>query len=464
MAQEEKDVVISWFCDGAVAKDAFQRPTHFIQMPTPAPTPDNQEYDHQLEDIAKATGTWGRPLAGLLAKYAPGIRPARVAILGFSQGCRGPRAMLRSQDGRRIDTCLTFDGVHAQFKKGSKTDIDPGYLTAYAAFARMAAEGSRLFVDTTSSIKPPYPTVSTTQTSDWLWREATGSIDATAQNPLPDAAIQQEFNPPLVYPAGQAGTLVWPATTYEVAPLYEFRNQGAFWVLNYQNLDPTGHNDHVLQAQHILPMVVSTFLAARWNLIEPSQGVCVLSAGDDPSDPTTPDPSIPRGCFPPTRLSDTYLKGDAEPAPLDIDAFPNTRLPEIQERPSTPDPSATEDSFLLKSAKWAGGLLASALFLEGARRTGQYLANHPILSKQAIRSVNPTAPRALAPNLKNLSESQLKALTIADANNGIVFAGANHLRNGSIQHVPAAALRALERRGVVTLHIGPDGGMMARRA
>lgn len=378
---EEKDIVVSWFCDGSIAKDAFQRPTHFIQMPTPAPTPDNQEYDHQISDLAAATGTWDRPLAGLLAKYAPGIRPARVALLGFSQGCRGPRALLRSKDGRRIDSVLTFDGIHAQYKKGSKTQLEPAYLTAFAAFARMAAEGSRLFVDTTSAIKPPYPIVSTTLTSDWIWREATGSAEARAQNPLPDEAIQQKFDPPLVYPAGKKGDLVWEQGVYDIAPLYQFRNQGSLWILNYENNTRDGHNDHILQAEHILPMAVATFLAARWNSIAPDQGVCIgLSAGDDP----LPDsPGQATGCFPPTRLSELYLKGGAEPAPLDIDAFPNPNLPTGSEPGQVPEAvSPQTDSTAWRVAKWGGGLIASALFLEGARRLGTYIANHPAVIGQ----------------------------------------------------------------------------------
>ncbi len=381
MAQEE-DVVISWFSDGAIAKDAFQRPTHFIQMPTPDPSPDGLEYDHQIEAFSSSTGTAGRPLAGLLLKYAPGIRPARVAVLGFSQGCRGPRALLRSKDGRRIDSCVTIDGVHAQYKPGSKTDLEPAYLSAFAAFARMAAEGSRHYVDTTSSIKPPYPTLSTTQTADWIWREATGFSEAATQNPLPDAAYQQHFDPPLVYPAGKQGVLVWPSTTYEIAPLYQYRNQGSLWILNYSDLDHTGHNDHLLQAQHVLPMVLTSFLAARWNQIAPDQGICVLSASDDPAD-AAPKAS---GCFAPTRLSDLYLTGQAEEAPLDLDAFPNPTVPEPNVKPpSTPQGTTTpeappEDSQSVKIAKWAGGLLASALFLEGARRLGSYLASHPMIA------------------------------------------------------------------------------------
>jgi hypothetical protein len=45
---------------------------------------------------------------------------------------------------------------------------------------------------------------------------------------------------------------------------------------------------------------------------------------------------------------------------------------------------------------------------------------------------------------------------------GVVFAGANVTRRGSVVRVAASTLRALERRDLCTLSVGPDGGIMAR--
>jgi hypothetical protein len=369
---EEKDVVISWFSDASIAKDAFVRPTHFIQMPTPQPTADNQEYDHQLEQLAAATGTWNKPLLGLLKRYAPGIRPQRVALVGFSQGCRGPRAMLKTKDGRRIDSVIACDGIHAQFAPGSKTRIDPSYLAAWTAFARLASDGSRLAGISTSSIAPPYPTVSTTSTSDWIWREATGLETAEVQSPIPEIILSQRFDPPVVYPAGQSGQLVWPETTFDAAPIMQVRNQGGLWVLNYGNLDPTGHNDHLLQAHHVLPMMLTTLLAARWNRTAPSEGICVL-AGAGEGVLGAP------GCFAPTRLSDAFMRGEGEDASLDLDLHPNPLLPASTARVGelvVDEP--TEDPWI-KGMKWAAGVFAGAVLLEVARRAGTYVAEHPKL-------------------------------------------------------------------------------------
>lgn len=382
---EEKDVVISWFSDASIAKEAFVRPTHFIQMPTPQPSADNQEYDHQLEQLAAATGTWNKPLLGLLKRYAPGIRPQRVALVGFSQGCRGPRAMLKTKDGRRIDSVIACDGIHAQFAPGSKTRIDPSYLAAWTAFARMASDGSRLAGISTSAIVPNYPTVSTTATSDWIWREATGLLTAEVQSPVPEIMLSQRFDPPVVYPAGKSGELSWPETSYDAAPIMQVRNQGGLWVLNYGDLDPTGHNDHLLQAHHVLPMMLTSLLAERWNRIAPSEGICVLSGAagvdDDSAWPFQPPPfgvAAP-GCFPPTRLSDAFMRGEGEDASLDLDLHPNTLLPASTTGVGELVVDEPKEDTWIKGMKWAAGVFAGAVLLEAARRVGTYVAEHPKL-------------------------------------------------------------------------------------
>lgn len=359
---EEADIVLAWFSSGAVAKDAFTRPTRFIEMPTP----EGRKYDEQIASFGQ------QPLRNLLKKYAPNVRPLRVAAMGFSEGCMGVRALLRSGDGRRLDSVIAIDGMHAQFRPGSKHELEPAWMTAWAAFGQLAAEGARLFVDTTSSITPPYPTVSTTQTADWLWRQITGSVDPEQAHALPDGAIQH-FDPPLVYKAGKTATLQWDETSYVVAPLYQYRNRGSAWILNYRDVGgpASWHNDHVLQAKEVLPMVLRLFLAARWNQVAPDQGLCVLSDGEDPA------PALPSGCFPPTKLSDLYLAGQADPAYLDIDAFADPFIPEpdrIGGPPAEPAYSGGDGDTYGTVVRWVAGLVAGAAVIAGARATGQYLA------------------------------------------------------------------------------------------
>lgn len=59
-----------------------------------------------------------------------------------------------------------------------------------------------------------------------------------------------------------------------------------------------------------------------------------------------------------------------------------------------------------------------------------------------------------------MTESMTKALEVAKAQGGHVFAGYNVVR-GRQTLISARTLDALARRGVVTLSIGPDGGMLA---
>jgi LDH2 family malate/lactate/ureidoglycolate dehydrogenase len=59
-----------------------------------------------------------------------------------------------------------------------------------------------------------------------------------------------------------------------------------------------------------------------------------------------------------------------------------------------------------------------------------------------------------------LTVSMEKALAWARAH-GVIFAGTN-IRNGCQVTFAASVIRALARRGLVTLAISPDGGMMAR--
>lgn len=60
-----------------------------------------------------------------------------------------------------------------------------------------------------------------------------------------------------------------------------------------------------------------------------------------------------------------------------------------------------------------------------------------------------------------INDAQQKALDYA-AENGCVFAGENVTSRGSCFQVAASTLRALERRGFLTVQISPDGGMMGR--
>lgn len=204
----------------------FQRPTRVVTLPTPP----SQGY----QAMVSAFGS--QPVRGILQKYAPDVTPLRVAAMGFSESCQFPRAILRSADGGRMDAAIAIDGIHAQFAGNGSHTIAPGYLEAWEGFASLAAQGGPLLVITTSSIVPPF--VSTTETSNAIWRTVTGSDDDREDAP-PEPSL-------------------WDASLSPV----RYRNAGSLYLYNYAGTDAAAH---ILQAQKVLPLVLADYLAARWN-------------------------------------------------------------------------------------------------------------------------------------------------------------------------------------------------------
>jgi hypothetical protein len=357
----EADVVISWFSTGKVAQQAFGRPTVFIQMPTPA----GQKYKAQIDALGQ------QPLNTILKQYAPDIRPMRVACLGFSEGCQGVRALLSSPDGGRIDGAIAIDGIHAQYQQGSKTKIVPAYLTPWGAFGKRAAQGRTLLAITASSIVPP-GFASTTETAAWIWRYVTDSDKESATSPIPEALLQP-FNPPVTIKGGQdsAGNK-WPTVTYTQPPVTTFRRDHGLVITNYADLDPSGHQDHIFQAQRVLPVILSSFLADRWNSISPDSGICTLAGPMDGEEAATAN-----GCFPPAMLSDMYLQGQAEPRYLDIplDSEVDPTIPgtgPVAEPPAGPPATAPDEatpwSFGKKALVWGAVVSGGAILGELTRR------------------------------------------------------------------------------------------------
>lgn len=59
-----------------------------------------------------------------------------------------------------------------------------------------------------------------------------------------------------------------------------------------------------------------------------------------------------------------------------------------------------------------------------------------------------------------LTDEMTRVLTLVVERGALVAGKGEH--KGRVERISATTLKALERRGLVTLHIGPDGGMMAR--
>ena len=312
------DVVICWsFAPVPKAQQAmFQRPTRFVVLPTP----DGQHYATQVQAFG------ANPVRGILQKYAPGVTPLRIATLGFSESCQGPRALLASGDGGRIDTAIAIDGIHAQYVDQQKGIVAGAQLAPWGAFAKAAAQDNRrLCCITTSSIEPP-TFASTTATANWIWRYATGTDDVIRTEELPPGIWLQAIDPPYVVAAGAVkdkttGKIAfqWPRTEYTVAPTRRYRRANGLLILNYRNNDPSGIGDHRLQAAIILPTMVQTFLASRWNLNEPSAGTCFTVAGVGDTASCVPNEHA-------TVVDPTYMQ-DPTPKPLEIPSIGPTPLP-----------------------------------------------------------------------------------------------------------------------------------------
>lgn len=273
----------------------FQRPTRVVTLPVPP----GQGYQ------AMVAGYGSQPVRGILQQYAPDVTPLRVAAMGFSESCQFPRAILRSADGGRLDAAVAIDGIHAQWSGNGSHSIAPGYLEAWEGFASLAASGGPLLAITTSSIVPAF--VSTTETSDAIWRAVTGSDD-DREDTSPDPTLYNaDLNPPVTIHSQAGGT-----TTYTSLPTKRYRNAGSLYIYNYGDLDAPGTNDHILQAQVILPRVLAAYLAARWNGSDPSQGAFPDGYMQGAPDQPVPGVSIvPGGSAPPNVASPTSLLGRA---------------------------------------------------------------------------------------------------------------------------------------------------------
>lgn len=248
------DVVISWSFATvpAAQKAAFERPTTFVELPTPA----GRKYGQQVQGFG-----WPMPLKGILAKYAPGVEPLRIAALGFSESCGGVGVLLKSDDGGKFDAAIALDGIHTAPGK----QLQPAALAQWVAFARRAAEGVGLCVITHSSVVPPY--ASTTQTANYIWEQAAETTDYVAipaAQSLPGGAYSTTIGPPL---SNSPYTITY-ADNAELA--IEPRRANGLVVLGWKNKDGPGYADHRRQANPIREAVLTRYLAARWNNIDPS--------------------------------------------------------------------------------------------------------------------------------------------------------------------------------------------------
>lgn len=239
------DVIIAWG-HGPVpdsAKGAFQRPTEFLTLANP-------DWRDPLKGLYP-------PVRAIIAKYAPGVEPLRVACLGFSASGQGVAALLGS-DGGHLDAAVVIDGMH------TGKPVTEAAMTPWIAYGKRALVNEALFVVTHSSVVPP-GYASTTMTADFLWKYLTGSDQAFVNPELPDLSIP----PASVHVVGGPATGTDRTVDYPAPAWQPFKRAGGLVVLGCDDLDGPGMADHIYQAKYVLPLVLTRLLAPRWNAIDP---------------------------------------------------------------------------------------------------------------------------------------------------------------------------------------------------
>lgn len=279
----KKDLIISFFANSPGLKSALsalEDPFVFFQP---------QIADRKYKEFVQGAGNSVLGIWNMAKK--PGDDLGRVAVLGFSEGAMGVRAVLETSDASAIDAVIPCDGIHTQKLPGGLLEMSK--LAPFISYAKMAASvppsknpNVKLLCITHSAIVPQF--ASATETASVIWVEATKGLDEVeSQNcgwPCP-AAIHESALNSIVYPGGWTSVRPsGPATNFlPPAPftwtgfsdgwtqrliannLYVF---GWSYPTKNQTKDPTGNRDHVFQAEMVLPAVTKELLVSRWN------GVC----------------------------------------------------------------------------------------------------------------------------------------------------------------------------------------------
>ena len=295
------DFVVAFFAGSPLLAKALTRLARPIRLLTPFV--EGRKY---VEYVASQGGS----VLGMFDRVKkPGDTLGRVAVMGFSEGCQGVAAMLKTPDASKIDAMFACDGIHAMYVGGQKGFISPAGLAHYIAFARMAlavppSKGQgKLAVITHSSIRPPY--ASTTETAQLIWTEALRATPPEIETAgcgwgcpaaLHEKHLQELRWPNAELPLGTklpAATITaegWssvrpsaPETNFATKKTFSWHGFADGWTLRRSangvyvfgwshpgTKDPTGNRDHVFQAQMVLPAVVNEMLVSRWN---PSCGV-----------------------------------------------------------------------------------------------------------------------------------------------------------------------------------------------
>ena len=279
------DIIISWYIDISKKKNLlsqFIRDTFVISMPTPPKLPegDNRDpYDVYITSIGP------HPIRRILANYASGIKPYRIGLMGFSEGCQGVKAILRSRDAGFIDTAIAIDGIASGFTghtpNKNRDNVAISGIAPWIEFCKLASTlnpdpgnnlpiGRRTAIITHSSIIPPN-FASTTATAKAILDTLFGSGN-WPNEPPPSGISDVVYQPPIVLNGNDINH--HRKTTYNNSPTKYTSCKNHLYVFGFNNLDPTGINDHIYQANVVSLQVLSNILIPNWNSVDPGAATC----------------------------------------------------------------------------------------------------------------------------------------------------------------------------------------------
>lgn len=333
----ETDILLS---SVPISPDGFSRPVKVLSVPV-------DFGDAWIAEAVKLHGNKGGPLAAVIARLGGDeLRPGRVALVGAGNDSLLFAPLLRSSDARRIDAVLFIDGPVSHGAPDAPV-VSIEEMAPWAAFGRLAATGARLAVFTSLPINYTGQ-VREDRVLDWLWRESTGRETPLLDHEAP-WGMQASIEPTTFI----AGTGV-PPVTFTGLPISSYRNKGGLWILAFDSLDHVGTQDMMLQAAVVLPRMLRFFLAPRWNSNAPRDQSCEGAR-----------------CWPATGLSDAYLAGTADPAPVDIDYGADPTIPSGEGKEPPPVPPEDELVPFVRDPKsalrWIIGIAAALTAAEVLR-------------------------------------------------------------------------------------------------
>lgn len=179
-----------------------------------------------------------------------GLRDARVRRVALGSWSAGYGALAKlldvAKNVERIDSVLVLDGIHAAYVDPKAKTVDPLRLAPFSRFAKLAAEGKRLFSITHSDIGGT-EYASSAETADALLRDV-GAERAPAQ-----------ATPPRVTTKTALAAFNKGAQETRLEQMTEAK-KGGLHVRGYSGQTPDQHMAHLVQ----MSVTVLPELAERW--------------------------------------------------------------------------------------------------------------------------------------------------------------------------------------------------------